>query len=98
MTKPGMNVKQRDIILIPVPFSDLSTSKRRPAIVISNSAVRCPFRSLRSLKQTNLRLKISSDIVELGDHLVYLFRVLICAVSERSFHPVMKDEVLNELC
>ena len=37
MTKPGMNVKQRDIILIPVPFSDLSTSKRRPAIVISNS-------------------------------------------------------------
>jgi mRNA interferase MazF len=38
MMKPGMNVKQRDIILIPVPFSDLSTSKRRPAIVISNSS------------------------------------------------------------
>jgi mRNA interferase MazF len=38
MTKPGMNVKQRDIILIPVPFSDLSTSKRRPAFVISNSS------------------------------------------------------------
>ncbi|AKB77808.1 hypothetical protein MSHOH_1325 [Methanosarcina horonobensis HB-1 = JCM 15518] len=35
--KPGTNVKQRDIILIPFPFSDLSTSKRRPAIIISNS-------------------------------------------------------------
>lgn len=38
MTKLGTNVKQRDIILIPFPFSDLSTSKRRPAIVISNSS------------------------------------------------------------
>jgi mRNA interferase MazF len=36
--KPGTNVKQRDIILIPFPFSDLSTSKRRPAIIISNSS------------------------------------------------------------
>lgn len=38
MTKPGTNVKQRDIILIPIPFSDFSTSKKRPAIVISNSS------------------------------------------------------------
>ncbi len=38
MTKPGTNVKQRDIVLIPFPFSDLSTSKRRPAIIISNSS------------------------------------------------------------
>lgn len=38
MTTSGTNVKQRDIILIPVPFSDLSTSKRRPAIVISNNS------------------------------------------------------------
>ena len=36
MTKPGTNVRQRDIILIPFPFSDLSTSKKRPAIIISN--------------------------------------------------------------
>jgi mRNA interferase MazF len=28
--------KQGDIVLIPVPFTDLSTRKRRPVIVISN--------------------------------------------------------------
>lgn len=28
--------KQGDIVLIPVPFTDLSSSKRRPVIVISN--------------------------------------------------------------
>jgi len=28
--------KQGDILLIPIPFSDLSSQKRRPVIVISN--------------------------------------------------------------
>lgn len=28
---------QRDIVLIPVPFTDLTASKRRPVIVISNA-------------------------------------------------------------
>ena len=31
-----MNIKQRDIILIPFPYSDLSTTKKRPVIVLSN--------------------------------------------------------------
>ena len=30
--------KQGDIVLIPVPFTDLSSQKRRPVIVISNDA------------------------------------------------------------
>ena len=28
--------KQRDIVLIPVPFTDLSSARRRPVIVVSN--------------------------------------------------------------
>jgi mRNA interferase MazF len=32
----GMNYKQRDIVLVPIPFSDLSTNKKRPVIIISN--------------------------------------------------------------
>jgi mRNA interferase MazF len=31
---------QRDIILIPFPFSDLTGSKKRPAIIISNSKLK----------------------------------------------------------
>lgn len=30
--------KQGDVVLIPVPFTDLTSQKRRPAIVISNDA------------------------------------------------------------
>lgn len=32
----GMMYKQGDILLIPVPFTDLSTKKQRPVLVISN--------------------------------------------------------------
>jgi mRNA interferase MazF len=30
--------RQGDIVLVPVPFSDLSSQKRRPVIVVSNDA------------------------------------------------------------
>ncbi len=34
--KFGTNIKQRDIVLIPFPYSDLSTEKKRPVLIISN--------------------------------------------------------------
>ncbi|MBI4895913.1 MAG: type II toxin-antitoxin system PemK/MazF family toxin [Candidatus Aenigmarchaeota archaeon] len=37
MMKDGTNIEQRHIILVNFPFSDLSSSKKRPALVISNS-------------------------------------------------------------
>jgi mRNA interferase MazF len=33
----GMMYKQGDILLIPIPFSDLTSSKKRPVLVLSNS-------------------------------------------------------------
>ncbi|PIN85194.1 MAG: hypothetical protein COV47_03445 [Candidatus Diapherotrites archaeon CG11_big_fil_rev_8_21_14_0_20_37_9] len=33
----GMTYNQADIILLPFPYSDLSSSKKRPALVISNN-------------------------------------------------------------
>lgn len=35
---PGISYKQREIILVPFPFSDLSQIKKRPVLIISNDS------------------------------------------------------------
>ena len=32
----GMKYKQREIVLVPFPYSDLSSTKRRPVLIVSN--------------------------------------------------------------
>ena len=36
MTQSGTNCEQRNIVLIPFPFSDFSTTKKRPVLILSN--------------------------------------------------------------
>lgn len=35
----GIMYEQRDIVLLPFPYSDLTGSKQRPALIISNSLI-----------------------------------------------------------
>lgn len=37
MMTDGINTEQRSIILIPFPYSDLTSIKKRPALIVSNS-------------------------------------------------------------
>ena len=37
MMKGGMKYKQGEIVLIPFPYTDFSTGKQRPALVLSNN-------------------------------------------------------------
>ncbi len=41
-----MTYKQGDIILIPIPFTDLSSSKKRPVVVISNDQYNSLFEDI----------------------------------------------------
>lgn len=37
-TESGIMYSQRDILIIPIPFTDLKSIKRRPVVVISNNS------------------------------------------------------------
>lgn len=39
MTINGTQYKQRNIVLIPFPFTDLTGAKKRPALIISNEKI-----------------------------------------------------------
>ncbi|MDR2598680.1 MAG: type II toxin-antitoxin system PemK/MazF family toxin, partial [Oscillospiraceae bacterium] len=55
----GIMYNNGDIVLIPVPFSDLSASKRRPVLVISNNAY-------NSSKPDIIVVAITSNLAQQG--------------------------------
>ena len=71
--KFGMNIKQRDVILIPFPYSDLSTLKKRPVLVLSNKEyhennndmICCAITS--SEKEIHRGIKIDNSDLEEGE-------------------------------
>lgn len=63
---------QREIVLVPFPYSDLSTSKKRPALIVSNSAYNQQFRDVIICVITSKRLAdkfsvpLDHDNLEIG--------------------------------
>jgi mRNA interferase MazF len=56
MMRIGIMYEPGDIVLIPVPFTDLSSQWRRPVIVISNSSY--------NQKTTDMVVAMTSNLVE----------------------------------
>lgn len=64
----GMNYNQKDIVLFPFPFSDLSGTKKRPALVLSNNSFNKKQEDLICcLITTNLEPDSDSVIVDPRD-------------------------------
>ncbi|MDO8467828.1 MAG: type II toxin-antitoxin system PemK/MazF family toxin [Nanoarchaeota archaeon] len=61
---------QRDIVLIPFPYSDLTGSKKRPALIISNKKLNKTQDRICCLVTTNTHkedLEIKDNFFEKGD-------------------------------
>ncbi len=68
-----MAYKQGEIVLVPFPYSDLSGSKRRPVLVVSNDAYNASFPDIvvvaitsKTEKLDNYSLTLESGDLEIG--------------------------------
>ncbi len=50
--------EQGDIVLIPIPFTDLSSQRRRPVIVISNNTYNCKTEDIVVVAMTSNPVKV----------------------------------------
>src|SRR5205809_8114083 len=67
-TRTGTMPKQGDIVLVPIPFTDLSSTKRRPVIVISNDHYQATTADMLVVAMTsNLAATPYSFLVEQAD-------------------------------
>ena len=68
--------KQRDIVLIPIPFTDLSSKKRRPVVILSNDEYNMNQEDIvvaaitSNISDDEYSVRITQDDVEGGPCLV----------------------------
>ena len=64
--------KQRDILIIPIPFTDLTTNKKRPVVVLSNDSYNIKTEDIviaamtSNIEQKEYSVLISSQDIEEG--------------------------------
>ena len=68
-----MTYKQGEIVLVPFPYSDLSGSRRRPVLIVSNDAYNDAFPDTvvvaitsKTNKPDNYSLELEGDDLEIG--------------------------------
>ena len=89
-----MNYKQREVVLIPFPYTDQTQSKKRPALVVSANWYNSKRRDLILVPITGkIRNSPERDEVVIGDSLINqagLIKVSTCKCGR----PVTMDQAL----
>ena len=68
----GTKYKQKDIVLVPFPYSDLSGSKRRPVLIVSNDNYNQKFQDVlvcvitSNLRKDSYSIDLENSDLEVG--------------------------------
>lgn len=68
----GTTYKQREIVLVPFPYSDLSSTKRRPVLIVSNDNYNQNFQDVvvcvitSNLYKDNYSVELKNKDLEIG--------------------------------
>lgn len=94
-----------DVIVIPFPFSDLSDTKRRPALVVAtvtrNNVILCQITS-QNQSHSEYAIKIEEDDIENGSLQTVSYAqtdVIFTAASKNIIYKIgnLTEEKLNEI-
>lgn len=89
----GMKYSQREIVLVPFPFSDLSTTKKRPVLIISNDDYNSKHDDVVVCVITSNKFKDDFSVVIKDDNLEYGFLPEESTIKYHKLFTINKSKI-----
>ena len=95
--KSGINFEQREIILIPFPFTDLKASKQRPVVVLSKTEVNRKFADFISCGLTSNVQNVDYSVLIDQDDLEHGFLPQPSRIKTNVIFTLKKESAIKSL-
>ncbi len=88
----GIMYKQREIVLVPFPYSDLSSAKRRPVLIVSNDDYNKKFQDVVVCVITSNQYKDAYSLALENEDLKSAFCRKVRLLKLTNFLPSIKTK------
>lgn len=92
----GMKYSQREIVLVPFPFSDLSTTKKRPVLIISNDDYNSKYDDVVVCVITSKKFKDDLSVAIKDDDLEYGFMPEESTIKYHKLFTINKSKIVKK--
>lgn len=91
-----MKYSQREIVLVPFPFSDLSTTKKRPVLIISNDDYNSKYDDVVVCVITSKKLKDDLSVVINDEDLEYGYLPEESTIKYHKLFTINKSKIVKK--
>lgn len=92
----GMNYSQREIVLVPFPYSDLSTNKKRPLLIVSNNVYNSKYDDVVVCVITSKKNKDDYSIVIKDENLEYGYLPEDSTIKYHKLFTISKAKIIKK--